>query len=65
MLISARSARVIQDPPKFMPVPVLLGQPPLILDRPADSVTLEVASTKFARVRARPFLAREGQHESH
>ena len=29
-----------------------------MLDRPADSATLEVPSTKFARVRARLFLAR-------
>ena len=41
-----------------------LAMPRLILDRPADSARLEVPFVKFARVRARPFLARGGQHES-
>src|SRR6266851_655085 len=60
----ATSAPMIQDRTKFIRVLVSLGGPGLVLDRPADSVTLEVASTKFARACARPFLARGGQNES-
>src|SRR6266513_1830794 len=64
MQMMARLARMIHAAGNSCGYRYFLAMPPLMLDRPADSVTLEVPSTIFATVRAPDVSLRRGPDES-